>query len=403
MTKTAESPVVMEYSDRRPSLDELVARARQLAEVFGRNAARAEEERRMPDDLADALRNSGLLRILQPVRFSGYEHHPAVAMKAIYEIAAATGSGGWFYALTMLHNWVAGLFEQESQEEIFADSLDPILSVVFAPTGTAIRDANGYRLSGQWKYATASPNADWIVVNGRVVDDGKTVIRSFLVPRGDFVVLDTWHVTGLRGTGSNDVKIENVFVPERRTLLFEDVHAGTTPGAVASTCAYYAIPSTPLLSHTAAAVAIGILIGATREYEARARTRTFTFDHKQQSKQVGTQMRLARALAVIRSCTALQESVLGDLAESTSHDGGRSPEVRAEVRMYAAYIVDVCQKALAELYLSAGSNAIFESSPMQRAFRDIHALSTHVAVAYDEAAEAFGQTRLGMHSTSGML
>ena len=214
----------MAYPTDQSVAEKVLDSVRDLLPVLRERAAEAEAGRRIPVASIQALQETGVLRLLQPQRYGGHEAHPMVFYTAVRLIASACGATGWVASVLGVHPWHVGLFSEDAQREVWAEDLDTRISSSYAPQGRATPVDGGFRFTGRWSFSSGSDHATWVLVGGLVIGaDGRpTDFRTFLVPRTDYAVEDVWDTVGLRGTGSNDVVIDDVFVPEHRTLSFQN-------------------------------------------------------------------------------------------------------------------------------------------------------------------------------------
>ena len=192
-------------------------------------AQQAEELRKLPADTIRDATDSGLLDLLIPRRFGGLEAPYPEILDHVRRLAHGCTSSAWTLGFYTLHGWITALFDEQAQREAFADR--PYLAPApLAPTGTAEPRDGGFTLSGRWSWATGIMQANWVMVGAIVTGDKPDAILA-LLPVSDARVEDVWHTDGMRATGSNDVVVENAFVPSHRTIRVRDLYAGRTPGA----------------------------------------------------------------------------------------------------------------------------------------------------------------------------
>ena len=215
---------------------ELIARARALRPVLRNRQETTERNRRISDETIADIRNAGLFRALQPKHHGGLEIALDDAMRIIMEIAAGCGSTGWVYAVMAMHQWQIGMFPPECQDDVWSDRRQALTASSFSPVGAAVNVEGGWRLEGSWPFTSGCDNADWIILGVRTLpelDASPTGQGYVIIPKGDYVIEDDWHVVGLAGTGSKDVIVENAFVPSHRLLTLPDALSGSPPGAAA--------------------------------------------------------------------------------------------------------------------------------------------------------------------------
>src|SRR5690606_3057091 len=214
-------------SEQTATREELLDRATALLPALAERAAETEELRQVPPATVSDLRDSGLMRVAPPARYGGHGTDIDVMYEVAMVLGRACGSTAWCYAVWSIHSWMLGLWPQEAQDEVFADGPDLFSSSAFAPTGKLEPAPGGYHLSGRWQFSSGSDAGTWALLNA-MTPEGPLMA---LVPRSDYEIVDTWFVSGLRGTGSKDIVIEDAFVPEHRisTLLvaprMDEAHA----------------------------------------------------------------------------------------------------------------------------------------------------------------------------------
>ena len=206
--------------------EEAVRRARAMTPRVRERALRAERERRIPIETIEEFVGEGLGRILTPQRWGGYEISHHAACDVIVEISAACASTGWCCSFLNIHVWWLATFPDEAQHDVWRDTPDVNLAAVISPQGNkAVTVDGGYRLNGRWTWASGVDHCHWTILTA-LADDGKETPtpRCFVLPRKDYAIKDTWFNVGMKGTGSNDVIVDDVFVPAHRSVALSDIH-----------------------------------------------------------------------------------------------------------------------------------------------------------------------------------
>lgn len=244
----------------------LLAQARAMVPILAERAARADAERRLPFETIADFREAGFFRILQPKRFGGYELHPRVFYDVQMTLAEGCASSGWVFGVMGVHNWQLALFDPRAAEDVWGKDDRVLISSSYMPKGQVKRVAGGFRFSGRWSFSSGVDHADWVFLGAIVMPEGDQPgtpdFRTFLVPRADFEVIDTWHVMGFKGTGSKDVVVKEAFVPEYRTHSVRDGFSGTSPGLESNPGALYRLPFGQVFVRAVSAASIGALKGA---------------------------------------------------------------------------------------------------------------------------------------------
>jgi len=338
-----------------------------------------------------------LFSIVAPQSHNGLEMDIDVLLDAAREVGRGCGSTAWVLSLLGTHNWMGGLFPAETQQELFGDKGYLLAPATFAPSGTMRACEGGFRVSGQWKFGSGVMHSDWVMVSALEEDDQANMVgmRCIALPIGDVTVKDTWHTSGMRGTGSNDIVIDNAFVPARRTIPFFDLLEGTTEGGKLSANPVYRLPLIPYLAFTAAAPALGMGRGAVDAFGAYLKERVFMTGDAQKDKPAA-QMRLAEANNEVSAAEALVEKGVRDMLGKVKSGEGFTLEDRVRYRSEACYAATLVKRAIDRLCEAAGARAQFQNHPLQRFQRDINTLRGHVVFDLDTTMEMQGRVLIGM-------
>jgi 3-hydroxy-9,10-secoandrosta-1,3,5(10)-triene-9,17-dione monooxygenase len=381
-----------------PDFATLKARAEALVPVLRARAREAEELRRIPDATIAELHASGLFRMLQPKRVGGSE----LPVRALVELGAIVsrgcGSTGWVLTNLASHHWMLGMWPKEAQDEVWGVSPDELVGSAFVfPGARAEPKDGGYVLSGRWPFSSGIDASQWNLVGAVVRDarDRPVEQRIFLVPAKDYRIIDTWFVTGLRGTGSKDVEMADVFVPAHRTLPLAAVSGGATPGSAINANPLYKLPALGLFSFVVAAVSLGIAQGAIADYRAQMRDRVGAYTGKRLADLAGVQLRLAEASALADIAAALMLRDCDDATRITAADAVPSNEDKARWRRNGAYAAGMCTKAVELIFTAIGGAGVYLHHPVQRAFRDVAAANAHYALSWDVNGTLWGRVALG--------
>ena len=310
-------------------------------------------------------------------------------------MAHGCASSAWTLGFYTLHNWMLSLFDIEAQEEVFASG--PVLAPApLAPTGRGVVVDGGIRLTGRWSWATGIMDADWVIV-GAIIEGGAGGIYPALValPADETEVADVWHTAGMRGTGSHDVIVTDVFVPLRRVVSVVDIYGGTAPGSIAHDAATYRWPMVPALALTAAMPVLGAAEKVVELYRERVQERVLAYSGVAQKDQPAAQIRLGDARVRLRALSALVDDTAAGI-ERIVAAGDRVPRaVRADARAAAAHTVHESRAVIADLLEASGASAQFLSNPLQRAKRDVDIAAGHVVFDYDLSRELSGALSIG--------
>jgi len=368
---------------------EILQRAAGLAPVLRDRAAEAEQLRQIPPATVQALVEAGLVRVATPARYGGTGHEIDLMFQVAMELGRGCGSTGWCYSVWSVHNWMLGHWPEEAQEEYFAGGPDTLSSSAFAPTGKLEPAAGGYRLSGRWEFSSGADAGIWAML-GAMSPTGPAFA---LVPRPDYTVIDTWYVAGLCGTGSKDVEVRDVFVPAHRVALMESLNTARSPGWALHQRPSYRLPMMCLLPYSLASPLVGIAQGALEAFVGRV---TGKSGPGRTADSVALQMRLAESSAEADTARLLVRHNTGELMERAAREEAIDPLDLARYRRDFGYVAKLCVQSVNRLFEASAGHALYASQPMQRFFRDVHAGSHQVALAWDTLAEGYGRAVLGL-------
>lgn len=357
-------------------------------------AHEAEQMRRLPRATLDDLIASDFTDLLVPARFGGKEAAYPELLTPVREMAHGCASSAWTIGFYALHNWMLALFDEQAQTEGFADR--PFLAPApLAPTGRGRPEGDGVRLSGRWSWATGVMHGNWIMVGALCGPDDAIYPALALLPIGDVTIEDVWHTDGMRATGSNDVVIDDVFVPGHRLVRVTDIYAGTAPGARLHDSPTYRWPMVPALAFLAAMPALGSAERVVEIYTERLGERVLAYEGIKQKDKPIAQAHLGGAQVRLRALRALLDDTVGGI-EQLVHGGDEVPlSVRAQARMAAAHIVHESRAVIGMLMAASGASAHFVTNPLQRAKRDVDVLAGHVIFDYDTSRELAGAVAIG--------
>ena len=382
-----------------------VARARALRPLLAANAAETNARRQVHPDNIAAMKQAGFFEIARPARIGGRELDLRVLHRVTVELAQACPSTAWVLAVTSAHTWILGMFPEACQDDVAADDPDTVISGTLAAQGVARRADGGWRLSGRWQFASGCDHARWNLIGARVESDDQAQPKQIhvMAPTRDYAIDDTWHVLGLRGSGSKDLVLDDVFVPDHRAMPTGTLFAGRGPHAGRHASPLYLVPVAPGLAFHLCGPVLGMARGAWAAHVERTRTRGDKYTGGQKAHSVGQQMRVADADMSIRAAAALMEQIAGIFDEHGARREVPDLTARAELKMLAAYAVKLCREAVQRLYDGAGGGAAHDSLALQGFFRDINVGSHHAMIDFDGAAETWGRIALGLSPGTTVL
>ncbi|WP_341230626.1 3-hydroxy-9,10-secoandrosta-1,3,5(10)-triene-9,17-dione monooxygenase oxygenase subunit [Nocardioides salarius] len=378
---------------------------RDLLPGLRERADEAERLRVVPDANIKELEETGFFKLLQPRRFDGFEADPVDFYTAVRDIASACGSTGWVSSVVGVHPWQVALFADEAQQAVWGEDTATRLSSSYAPTGKAVVTDGGYRLSGKWSFSSGADHCSWVLLGGLVLDgDGNVVdFKTFMLPRPDYTINDVWHMVGLSGTGSNDVVVDDVFVPEAFTLSMGETGSCRGPGQAQNTSDLYKLPFHSIFTGTITTPIIGMAMGAYAEHvEMQQQRSRAAYLGEKASKDPFAMVRIARASSEIDAAWAL---LVGNIREEQAHvaRGEQIPlRLRLKVRRDQVIGSQRAIDAIDELFEASGGRALAQGTYLQRAWRDAHAGRVHAANDPERALQMFGAHEFGHKVDPGM-
>ncbi|MFD8975635.1 3-hydroxy-9,10-secoandrosta-1,3,5(10)-triene-9,17-dione monooxygenase oxygenase subunit [Streptomyces sp. NPDC059593] len=379
--------------------DDVLAAIRDLAPGLRERAAEAEALRRVPDASIKEIEDTGFFQLLQPRAFGGRAADPLAFYTAVKEIAKACGSTGWVASVVGVHPWHVALYDPRAQEEVWGQDPKARIASSYAPTGKATAVAGGFRLSGRWHFSSGCDHVQWALLGCLVPDaEGNPVdMRTFLIPRSDYRVDDVWDTVGLRGSGSNDVVVEDVFVPDHRALSFGPVTALQVPGHELNREPLYRLPYAGVFTTTITTPIVGIAEGAYESYTEATRQR-FRISYGQKvAEDPFAQVRIARAASDIDASWLQITRNIGEMYALAQRGEELPMELRTRTRRDQVLATERCVAAVDLLMENAGGNAMRTGpGPVQRAWRDAHTGRGHAANDPERALVMYGQCALGI-------
>jgi 3-hydroxy-9,10-secoandrosta-1,3,5(10)-triene-9,17-dione monooxygenase len=385
---------------------QVLAAVRELLPALRGRAAEAEDQRKVPAASLKELQAAGVLRLLQPRRYGGHEANPTVFYAAIGLIASACGSTGWVSSVLGVHPWHIGLFAAQAQDDVWQDDLDTVISSSYAPVGRATAVAGGFRFSGRWSFSSGCDHATWVLLGGLVFDpDGHRIdFRTFLIPRSDYAIEDVWDTVGLRGTGSNDIVVDDVFVPEHRTLSFQHTSRCLCPGQELNDGPLYRLPYGSVHPYAITAPLIGMATGAYDAYVGYTRSRIrASYVGEKAAEDVFAQVRVADAACEIDAAWLQLERNLNEEWALASTKQTIPLELRLRARRDQVCGSARVISAIDKLFESAGGKAINTSAPISRFWRDAHAARVHAANDLERTLVMYGKSEFGVPVKEGLF
>jgi alkylation response protein AidB-like acyl-CoA dehydrogenase len=353
-------------------------------------ADEAERLRRLPPDTVEALAEAGLFTMCLPEVYGGAGGGPVVLIDAVQEIAEADGAAGWCAGIASTTSSLAAYLAPDVARKVFATPATAT-GGVFAPNATGVRVSGGFRTTGRWQWGSGTQHCEWIVGGARC-DDGTQRV-CFFTP-DDIQFHDTWHTSGLRGTGSLDFSVDDVFVPEEFTYVVGERALIDEPIS--------RFPNFTLLALGIAATGLGIARRALDECAALAADKKPQYSTRSLAESSFAQTEFARAEATWRSARALLRAEVAD-AWSAAVDGEPvDVGTRVAMRLAAAHAATACVEVVDTAWTLSGGTAVYDTSPLGRCLRDVHVVTQHVMVA-PKLNETLGKFLLGVEFSAAMI
>lgn len=396
----------MSYAAQARAREAAVSAARELVPALKARAAETEARRRLSEDTVRELHESRLFRILQPARLGGGELPFAALVDVSAELARGCASTAWVFANLATRHWMLAMFPKAAQALVWGESPETLLAASVIFTAGRVRAVpGGFVLNGRWPFASGIHHASWVMLGASVpsLDGQPDDSRLFLVPALSYKVIDNWHVAGLAGTGSADVVVEEVFVPEALTLPVSRTTGGPTPGSELNASPLYQLPLFALFPFTLSGVALGNAQGFVDEHLGATRHRVGRYGGAKLAELQSSQLAIARATAQVDSAARAMQAACNDATLAAERGAVPPMAVKARWRRDGAYAVGLCTEAVGTLFTAAGAAAILQGNPLQRHFRDAHAIQSHIAFSFDIAGSLYGRVALGLEAGNPFL
>lgn len=378
---------------------------RDLLPGLRERADEAERLRVVPEASIKELEEVGFFRLLQPRRFDGLEADPIDFYTAVRDIAGACGSTGWVSSVVGVHPWQIALFPDAAQQAVWGSDTTTRVSSSYAPTGKARVAEGGYTLSGKWSFSSGCDHCSWVLLGGLVFNDEGQVIdfKTFLVPRENYTINDVWNVVGLSGTGSNDIVVEDVFVPEDFTLSMGDTGRCYGPGQEQNPSDLYKLPFHSIFTGTITTPIIGMAMGAYAEHVDMQQKRVrAAYLGEKASLDPFAAVRIATASSDIDAAWALLVNNIREEQACVARGEKIPLGLRLKVRRDQVLGTQRAIDAIDSLFEASGGRALATGTYLQRAWRDAHAGRVHAANDPERALQMFGAHEFGHKVDPGM-
>jgi alkylation response protein AidB-like acyl-CoA dehydrogenase len=378
---------------------EVVQDAAKLVPLLKSHAAWSEENRRLHEETVEALAEAGVFRLRMPARYGGLEASARTVIDVLAELAKGDGSAAWVAGVNAITTWMASLLPDEVQDEVFADSGTRLCGTL-SPTGMCVPVDGGVVLTGKWAFISGALHSQWQVIVAVAPAPGPEV--SFwpimtVVPLSDLQIVDDWHTSGLRGSGSVTTVAQQVFIPQQRILPLPLVLAEQYASRANAASPVYRTPLLPTASALSVGTAVGLAVAAREEFFERLSGRKITYtSYENQDEAPVTHLRVSEAAMLIDEAT-FHAHRLGGMLDAKGEDA--SPWTMAERALARADMGRACElarQATDILSLASGGSSIYTDVPIQRIARDLQAINMHALMHPATNTELHGRILCGL-------
>ncbi|WP_156753407.1 acyl-CoA dehydrogenase family protein [Actinokineospora pegani] len=375
---------------------------RDAVPTLRRNGVESEARRWVLDENLELLEQAQVFRLGTPARYGGLDLPLADKAKVLTEIGRGCPSTAWVSMVYVSNSWLATLFPEQAQEEVFANP-DARISGGFTPSGHLTPVEGGYELTGAWRFNSGAKGAHWnITAAFLTLPDGTETEGVAIVPMSEFSIGDDWDTTSAAGTGSNTSRVEGVFVPAHRVATIEDAVLNSTPGREPKPGRHYSL--FPLVMTECAAACIGMARGALELFLERLPGRGITYtDHTDQSQHLLTQVQVATAANKIAAAEALAGTWWPALQAHAEAQDLPTEAESANLRGQTAFAIDLAKEAVRILFEASGASVIGRAAPIQRFHRDIQGFAQHALLALNTNLEVQGRVLVGLDAATPYL
>ena len=379
-----------------------------VATALVERAREVELNRRIPDDIFEMIRATGIYRILQPARFGGHQGNPVDVIDTIFELARSCPSTAWVAAICNIHQWMVSGFTLAAQEDVWGGNDEVLISGSYAPRGQAVLADGGIRLNGCWEFVSGCDNTSWAIV-GLIVPSESAVAPAHphfaLVPRADYRIDDMWHAIGLTGSGSSNIHIDDVFVPAHRLVSIPSMTDGCSPGSKEHGHSLYRIPLLSLVPYIISTVGLGAAQGGFDAYTAQMRLRKGRGGVLDVSKSLASipavQARIGEAAGYIDAGCLIIKTDLEKILAIVNSGKDISVAERIRCKRNQAVATRMAVNAATVLYEGSGGAGLLSENRVQRAWRDANAVARHGGLNWDVQMSLYGSHTLGLHPKVG--
>jgi len=386
-----------------PTAAELIGRARALIPTLAARAAQGERDRRLPKENIADMQTAGFFHVLRPKRWDGYELDSADFFEIQMALAEGDFSTAWIYGVVGLHPWLMGLLDQRAAQDVWGKDASALICSSLMPAGAATPAQDGFRFTGHWQYSSGCEHCTWAFLGGAIAaEPGRPIERAlFLVPHDDYEIVDTWHVAGLKATGSQDIVIKDAFVPAYRTIRLSETFLGHGAGLAVNTATLYRYPFGQIFFRGVSVGAIGALQGMFDAFLAYGRRRTSRYGKTSHDPHV--HLLCAEVAVAIDEMKAVLHHNLRSL-RSHAEQGEMPPlSDRIRYKFQSAAVVERCRDLAARLFMATGGQGLYADQPFGRMLADINAARQHLSNQFEALGRNWGGTLFGLEDNKDLV
>ena len=384
-----------------PDVEELLERVREMKPRLRERAPLCEEMRHVHPDTVAEFEAAGFYRILQPIEYGGYALAPDKFFRVVREVAEACSASAWCLSIVGVHNWEFSRFPKQAAKDVWGEDSATRISSSYAPFGKFTKVDGGVRVSGRWPWSSGSTESSWVILGGNATaySGGEPPgACAVLIPRVDYKIEDTWQVAGLKGTGSNDIVVDDVFVPDHRVhaIQMEDKwKVGDSPFRGQT----YEYPFFITFGYCLASSVLGMGKSMMNEFiewnQERQNAYGIGVGYKDSAL---VQHRVAKAWALLDGAELKFDRDWAAMRELVERGKPIPLALRTQCKWSLVWIAYASEEACSLLFKAAGGTAIYSKNPMQRIFRDVMAATNHLYLQFDRGSSNFGQFLLSGES-----
>ena len=384
-----------------PDAIRLIEAAEKLVPNLLERAHATDTAGKVPDETVKEMTEAGLFRVLQPKRWGGYELDPRVFYIIQMTLAQGCMSTAWIYGVIGVHNWQIGLFDEKAQVEVLGEDPEILIASTYMPVGKVEKVDGGFNFSGRWGFSSGVEHCKWIFLGGlvpKLPGSKELEHRTFLLPKSDYEIVKNWDVHGLRGTGSHDIVVKDVFVPEYRTHQTNDYSDKACKGRVINDSPLYKIPFIQIFQRAVSTACIGALDGAITEFRKRCAEHVGKHGGKT-AEDVNAQMAVTEAMMTSDQLKLVLFRNFSEVVKYTNKGEMMPVEDRLLHRAQSAAVSKQAAEKVSEILRACAGSGLYRSNPIERTFRDLHQARGHIANNADAYMRAHGTVMLGLPNT----